>query len=230
MARRRPNLSQVLGRALGEKLPNGSDRGMGPAAETAATGCGGCTPQDYLPPLEAWLKQKHTDTSVLGKQWARRWVYVHDGSGYLHVCSRPGKDGALTVSARRTISARSPANAPAYASQFSLSEEIDVRSLEPLDPESGGRMFSFVVSQASNSVVLRCIDDNERAWWITQLEKRVQLWRERRRADLDLLADRGIGYGYSECKETAHKPRVVASSRRNSPPTGPTGWLAASPV
>ena len=56
--------------------------------------------------------------------------------------------------------------------------------LNPLDPESGGRMFSFMVIQAPLSVVLRCKDANERKWWLAQLETRVELWRERRREEM----------------------------------------------
>ena len=71
--------------------------------------------------------------------------------------------------------------------QFSLSEVTEIRVLNPLDPESGGRMFSFMVIQAPLSVVLRCKDTNERKWWLAQLEKRVELWRERRREEMAMM-------------------------------------------
>ena len=47
--------------------------------------------------------------------------------------------------------------------QLSLSEVSQLRALDPLaDPETDGRMFCFLISQAPLTLVLRCRDQEER--------------------------------------------------------------------
>jgi hypothetical protein len=47
-------------------------------------------------------------------------------------------------------------NRSATDRQFSLSEISSIRLLDPLDKEADGQLFSFAVTQAPISVVLRC--------------------------------------------------------------------------
>ena len=166
----------------------------------------------YLPPLEAWLKKKHRRAGRYKKEWGRRWVHVNDDRGRLHIGKTQGGDGKTVVRVRALAPSkdtlflirpalttpREPHHSPltsrplsspprGVSVQFSLSEVTEIRVLNPLDPESGGRMFSFMVIQAPLSVVLRCKDTTERKWWLAQLEKRVEMWRERRREEMAMM-------------------------------------------
>merc|ERR1740130_22426 len=48
-----------------------------------------CTPGSGA--LAGWLFKKHTHTKVMGSQWARRYVFVHEERGLLVVSKKPDK-------------------------------------------------------------------------------------------------------------------------------------------
>lgn len=151
---------------------------------------------DRPPPLEAWMHKKNKNgKSFLGGFWSKRWVSINDERGRLHIGKKAGKEGTTV---------------------FSLSELSSIRSLDPLSKEADGELFCFTVSQPPLSVVLRCRDDDERRHWVSQLERRSEHWRQKRR---DEMQGDGLSVAVTAVSQTRTSKSAEAPAAATTGPT-----------
>lgn len=66
---------------------------------------------------------------------------------------------------------------------FSLSEVTSIEPLDPTSKEADGQLFCFRVAQPPLSAVLRCHTPEDCRQWVTQLNLKAEIWREKRQAE-----------------------------------------------
>lgn len=116
------------------------------------------------PKMEGYLYKKNkSGGGLMRSSWSKRWVWINDERGRMHLCRKKGQEGSTV---------------------FSLSEVSVIESLDPLSPDADGSMFCIKVVQAPLSVVLRCRDENERKRWLSALQVRSARWVDTRGAEL----------------------------------------------
>jgi len=114
-------------------------------------------------PLEGYLQKRHqSGPNFLGSEWAKRWVYVNDEKGRMHVGKKKKKDGDTV---------------------FSLSDVDTVEKLLPEDAESHGHFHCFRVTQPPMAAVLQCETAADCQKWIDGIEARIEYWRAKRIAE-----------------------------------------------
>lgn len=145
------------------------------------------TPTRAEGPLCGWVQKKHESKAGYGK----RYLYIDEDRGRLHVQKDKGKEGGNV---------------------FSL-DEISVQ--ESLATDSDGRCFT--ISASPLHVTLRAESELQLRMWVDGLRRRAEEWRRRRH---DEHAELGIAVA-SPLKSPGGVPSARASTRSpdTSPPS-----------
>jgi len=125
-----------------------------------------------IEPLCGWVVKRNATNSY----WKRRYLWVDDTKGWLHLAKRPGGEATSRFS-RRTEG----------STVFSLSEVTEVRRAKPGEvksPDPRALDSCFVVRQTPITLVVGAHSSDDAARWVARLNERVADWRERRRLEM----------------------------------------------
>jgi len=165
-------------------------------------------------PLEGWMQKRHrSGTDFWGHEWGKRWVWVNDEKGRMHVCKTKSRDASKGDIV------------------FSMSDVSEIAPLQPTDKETAGLLHCFSVSQPPMHVVLHCADEQERRRWMEGLKARVLYWQEKR-------VQEGLVVAVSaKTAQRSSRPHLAESPSYGTGLTGtsngfplPTGGLPQAPL
>jgi len=125
-----------------------------------------------IEPLCGWVVKRNATNSY----WKRRYLWVDDTKGWLHLAKRPG--GEATSRFSRSTEG---------STVFSLSEVTEVRRAKPGEvksPDPRALRSCFVVRQTPITLVVGATSSDDASRWVARLNERMADWRERRRLEM----------------------------------------------